>query len=566
MKERPKALLVVFDSSFDILYFNVVIFDLWLELVPLSLTHSFTLILDHLKKDVLYQSSGSLEISAATIRISYMNSINTACDQVEFQRISLTRFRSCTSHMEDDVDISTLTMEQYVALIPDNIKPGIMNPKIGDDIEFEINANLMRELRRKLFTCTDNEDAYEHVREKVKAITTMGKENIKEPVPRDLSPTPFLGHLKEQMGSPYRTRETIRMIGNPEEIHNVKAPKDEGVMDIDTETSILAVPAIVPRDDSETEQLEALMQSDLEESPSEDDSSGDDTLETARPLVVQAAPAPPPPLQIIHMLPALPRRLAILSRPRQAIPFGHCSVAHVLHRSFYIKFYIIVIPSISLHRHDLETLRARVVSSKREITSLRGRARAAEPRDEISKDRISELEDGLGYAEYHIQQVELAKVSDRVCIERIEKHRQLTCIIYSYLSCSPLTDEDLDTPYSLKRPEEVVLDQELKVDEPLPDKVSCCQGVFYNYFSIGLNNILRMHVKRLNNAERESVTIPSRSRVALNLHSYASGRNPWGNLKPEYLEKVHWTNERPLENIELNAIIGTWFTLWRDYS
>lgn len=29
-----------------------------------------------------------------------------------------------------------------------------------------------------------------------------------------------------------------------------------------------------------------------------------------------------------------------------------------------------------------------------------------------------------------------------------------------------------------------------------------------------------------------------RAVVALNLHSYGSGRNPWGNLKPEYLEKV----------------------------
>ncbi|GKA95847.1 hypothetical protein Tco_0817942 [Tanacetum coccineum] len=339
-------------------------------------------------------------------------------------------------------------MEQYVALIPDNIKPGIMNPKIGDDIEFEINANLMRELRRKLFTCTDNEDAYEHVRtvleivdlfhfpgvthdaimlrkldeirnfkqerdktlyhawerynvllyqyplhdlncqqkvhifysgldistrkildsngfiplmtttqaleliqvmadhlhdwydettirerikdvldnvdaihesfkgehltkeyplkkedevikhgrymesleetiikfckdtikkqtandermmkilkntklniralrtraknlqekayqltykvltntgEKIKAIMTMGKENMKEPVPHDLPPTLFPGHLKEQMGSPYKTRETIRMNGNPEEIHNVKAQDDEGDMDV----------------------------------------------------------------------------------------------------------------------------------------------------------------------------------------------------------------------------------------------------------------------------------------------------------------------------------------------
>nr|GEX87825.1 ulp1 protease family, C-terminal catalytic domain-containing protein [Tanacetum cinerariifolium] len=29
-------------------------------------------------------------------------------------------------------------------------------------------------------------------------------------------------------------------------------------------------------------------------------------------------------------------------------------------------------------------------------------------------------------------------------------------------------------------------------------------------------------------------------------------------------DEVPWTNERPLENRELNAIIGAWFTLWRD--
>ncbi|GJU59303.1 hypothetical protein Tco_1237069 [Tanacetum coccineum] len=66
--------------------------------------------------------------------------------------------------MEDDVDISALTMEQYIALIPDDIKPGIVIPKIGDVVEFEINAKFLRELRRKLFVCTDDEDAYEHVR------------------------------------------------------------------------------------------------------------------------------------------------------------------------------------------------------------------------------------------------------------------------------------------------------------------------------------------------------------------------------------------------------------------
>ncbi|GJY02463.1 hypothetical protein Tco_0360615 [Tanacetum coccineum] len=60
----------------------------------------------------------------------------------------------------------------------------------------------------------------------------MGKENMKEPIPRDLSPTSYLGHLKEQTGSLYRTRETVRMIGNPEEIHNAKAQEDEGDMDV----------------------------------------------------------------------------------------------------------------------------------------------------------------------------------------------------------------------------------------------------------------------------------------------------------------------------------------------
>ncbi|GJZ53224.1 oligopeptide transporter [Tanacetum coccineum] len=55
-------------------------------------------------------------------------------------------------------------MEQYLALIQDNIRPGIVKPKIGDDIEFKINGNFMKELRRKLFKGIDDEDAHEHVR------------------------------------------------------------------------------------------------------------------------------------------------------------------------------------------------------------------------------------------------------------------------------------------------------------------------------------------------------------------------------------------------------------------
>nr|GEX38893.1 hypothetical protein [Tanacetum cinerariifolium] len=65
--------------------------------------------------------------------------------------------------MEDDVDINTLTMEQYLARVQDDIRPGVVKPKIGNDVEFEINRKFMRELRCKLFKGTDDEDAHEHV-------------------------------------------------------------------------------------------------------------------------------------------------------------------------------------------------------------------------------------------------------------------------------------------------------------------------------------------------------------------------------------------------------------------
>ncbi|KAL0404490.1 UNVERIFIED_CONTAM: Diacylglycerol kinase [Sesamum radiatum] len=151
--------------------------------------------------------------------------------------------------------------------------------------------------------------------------------------------------------------------------------------------------------------------------------------------------------------------------------------------------------------------------------------------------------------------------------------------------------EELETPYSLKAIEETPLDQELAVEGDIPEKVDCYQGVFYNYFSIGmdaqvaygfhhlrnekpylaqgpisnkliysgysctqgwfftpcssdpglrsLRNILRIYIKKVNRSKWEQIPVPSsvRSIVALNLPSYGSGRNPWGNLKPDYLEK-----------------------------
>ncbi|KAK4392652.1 Diacylglycerol kinase [Sesamum angolense] len=187
-----------------------------------------------------------------------------------------------------------------------------------------------------------------------------------------------------------------------------------------------------------------------------------------------------------------------------------------------------------------------------------------------------------------------------------------------HLLISMPAGEELEIPYSIKETEETPLDMELEVEGELPDEVSCYQGVFYNYFSIGmdaqvaygfhhlrnekpylaqgpiankdvkclnfrededdaffsfnlssrwmlviiysgysckqgwfftpcssdpglrsLKNILRIYAKKVNSSTWEQIPVPSsvRSVVALNLPSYASGRNPWGNLKPEYLEK-----------------------------
>ncbi|KAK5829691.1 Diacylglycerol kinase gamma [Gossypium arboreum] len=158
--------------------------------------------------------------------------------------------------------------------------------------------------------------------------------------------------------------------------------------------------------------------------------------------------------------------------------------------------------------------------------------------------------------------------------------------------------EVADPPHSLKAAEECSLDKTLEIEGDLPDKVNFYEGVFYNYFSIGmdakvaygfhhfrnekphlaqgplankiiysgyscsqgwflttctsdpslrgLKNILKMHVKKVNSTEWEQIPVPKsvRAVVALNLHNYGSGRNPWGNLKPKYLEKRGFVEAR----------------------
>ncbi|XP_010548623.1 PREDICTED: diacylglycerol kinase 7-like isoform X2 [Tarenaya hassleriana] len=150
--------------------------------------------------------------------------------------------------------------------------------------------------------------------------------------------------------------------------------------------------------------------------------------------------------------------------------------------------------------------------------------------------------------------------------------------------------EVVDSPYSLRPTDENVLDQGLDNGGDVPPKAKSYEGVFYNYFSIGmdaqvafgfhhlrnekpylaqgpisnkiiysgyscgqgwfctpcvsdpglrgLRNILKIHIQKVNCSEWEEIPVPKGSIVALNLYNYGSGRHPWGNLKPDYLEKA----------------------------
>ncbi|GJV59008.1 hypothetical protein Tco_1465108 [Tanacetum coccineum] len=51
-----------------------------------------------------------------------------------------------------------------MALIRDNNRSGVVTPEIRNDVDFEITSQFMKELRRNLFTDTEDEDAHEHVR------------------------------------------------------------------------------------------------------------------------------------------------------------------------------------------------------------------------------------------------------------------------------------------------------------------------------------------------------------------------------------------------------------------
>nr|GEW78210.1 hypothetical protein [Tanacetum cinerariifolium] len=71
-----------------------------------------------------------------------------------------------------DVDINTLTMEQYLAFIRGNQAPSIVKPKIRNNVNYKVKSQFIKELREDTFSGNKNHDAQGHA-EKVLAIVSL---------------------------------------------------------------------------------------------------------------------------------------------------------------------------------------------------------------------------------------------------------------------------------------------------------------------------------------------------------------------------------------------------------
>ncbi|GKC46163.1 hypothetical protein Tco_1063885 [Tanacetum coccineum] len=81
---------------------------------------------------------------------TWLDSLSEPLRVLDLTILTLLSWDSGSQNMGDDVDINTLTMEQYLALIQGNIRPSIVKLKIDGDVKFVINDKFMRSLRHKL--------------------------------------------------------------------------------------------------------------------------------------------------------------------------------------------------------------------------------------------------------------------------------------------------------------------------------------------------------------------------------------------------------------------------------
>ncbi|GJX12300.1 putative reverse transcriptase domain-containing protein [Tanacetum coccineum] len=130
------------------------------------------------------------------------------------------------------------------------------------------------------------------------------------------------------------------------------------------------------------------------------------------------SPTPPLPALVVPSSPALK-----LSPPRKRVRGAPSGLQEVVHSETTIEVRLDDHSEmiVEMYEHLLDMPFTRLKTTE-QSSSLHLWACPAEQRDGIDRDMIFELEDRLGYAEYHIKQDELAIVSDRVRIRKIKQH------------------------------------------------------------------------------------------------------------------------------------------------
>ncbi|WVZ73343.1 hypothetical protein U9M48_021662 [Paspalum notatum var. saurae] len=148
----------------------------------------------------------------------------------------------------------------------------------------------------------------------------------------------------------------------------------------------------------------------------------------------------------------------------------------------------------------------------------------------------------LPYALKKVEPSDRLEISQENGTELHEKASFYKGVFYNYLSIG--MDAQVAYGFHHLRDEKPYLAQGPVANKLIYAGYSCTQGWFCTPCTAspqlrGLKNILRLYIKKANCSEWEQVQMPSsvRSLVILNLYNYGSGRHPWGDLKPEYLEK-----------------------------
>lgn len=148
----------------------------------------------------------------------------------------------------------------------------------------------------------------------------------------------------------------------------------------------------------------------------------------------------------------------------------------------------------------------------------------------------------LPYALKKVEPVDRLEISQENGTELSEKASFYKGVFYNYLSIG--MDAQVAYGFHHLRDEKPYLAQGPVANKLIYAGYSCTQGWFCTPCTAspqlrGLKNILRLSIKKANCSEWEQVKMPSsvRSLVVLNLYNYGSGRHPWGDLRPEYLEK-----------------------------